>query len=73
LNWGKPQRIDVPFLSTKERLALQKYLPCEEDAGRKLLKILGYSIDDDRTKAAAKMKQYAEFYRYYPYFVRALP
>lgn len=73
LNWAKPLRIDVPFLSTKERLHLQKYLPIERDAGRKLLRVLGYSIDDDRAKATAKMKQYADFYRYYPHFVRAMP
>lgn len=73
LNWARPKRIDVPFLSTKERLHLQKHLPCGHDAGRKLLKVLKYSIDDDRRRAAAKMKQYADFYRYYPHFVRAIP
>jgi len=29
LDWVKPRRIDVPFLSTKERLHLQKHLPCD--------------------------------------------
>lgn len=73
LNWGKPKLIDVPFLSTKERLHLQKHLPCRSNAGRRLSNKLGYLIDDDRRLSTNKMKQYAEFYRYYPYFVRAIP
>ena len=73
LNWNKPRIIDMPFLSTKERLHLQKHLPCGHDAGRKLLKKLGYIIDENRRKTIIKMKQYADFYRYYPHFVRAIP
>ena len=73
LNWGRPRRIDMPFLSTKERLHLQKHLPCKRYAGRTLLKVLGYNIDENRLKTENKMKQYADFYRYYPYFVRAIP
>ncbi|MGH9556799.1 MAG: O-methyltransferase [Terriglobales bacterium] len=73
LDWAEPKLIDVPFLSTKERLHLQKHLPCVGDAGRKLLRVLGYRIDNDRPSAVAKMKQYADFYRYYPHFVRAIP
>jgi len=73
LDWAGPKLIDVPFLSTKERLHLQKHLPCAQDAGRRLLRVLGYRIDKDRARAVAKMKQYADFYRYYPHFVRAIP
>lgn len=73
LNWSTPKRIDVPFLSTKERLYLQGHLPCDGDAGRALLRMLGYCIDDDRSKSAHKMNQYAHFYRYFPYFVKAIP
>jgi hypothetical protein len=73
LHWAKPKHIDVPFLSTKERLHLQQHLPCVRDAGRKLIRILGYKIDDDRTAAVAQMKQYAEYYLQYPYFMRAFP
>jgi hypothetical protein len=73
LDWAKPKLIDMPFLSTKERLHLQEYLPCRRDAGRKLLKVLGYRVDNNRARATAKMKQYADFYRYYPHFVRAIP
>jgi len=73
LNWARPKRIDVPFLSTKERLHLQKHLPCGRDAGRRLLRVLRYNIDDDRRTAISKMKQYADFYRYFPYFMKAVP
>ncbi len=73
LNWAKPRKIDVPILSTKERLYLQRKLPCRRDAGKKLLKRLGYLIDKDKKKTVAKLKQYATFHRYSPYFVRAIP
>jgi len=33
LNWSRPKRIDVPTLTTKERLALQQLLPCRRRAG----------------------------------------
>lgn len=73
LNWRKPRRIEVPFLSTKERLRLQEFLPCRRDAGNKLLKALGYIIDEDRDKSISKLSQYAAFHRYYPYLVKAIP
>jgi hypothetical protein len=73
LNWGRPKRIDVPFLSTKERLHLQKHLPCERNTGQRLLKVLGYAIDANNRKSAVKLKQYADFHRYFPYFVKAIP
>jgi hypothetical protein len=73
LDWGPPMRIDVPFLSTKERLRLQEFLPCRRGAGNRLLKALGYIIDHDKKKSVVKLSQYAEFHRYYPYFVKAIP
>jgi len=73
LNWGRPKRIDVPFLSTKERLHLQRHLPCGQRAGQRLLKTLGYAIDADKRTSASKLKQYADFHRYFPYFVKAIP
>jgi len=73
LNWNRPKRIDVPFLSTKERLHLQRHLPCTRNAGQRLLKTLGYAIDADKRKSASKLKQYADFHRYFPHFVKAIP
>jgi hypothetical protein len=73
LDWHSPLQIDVPILSTKERLLLEKYLPCKNSPGATLQSILGYRIDDDQSRSKKKLKQYASFHRYSPYFVRAVP
>ena len=73
LDWGHPKKIDIPILSTKERLHLQEYLPCSDDPGNTLVKALGYQVDDSKRKSAEKMAQYEDFHRYYPYFVKAVP
>lgn len=73
LDWNKPKEINVPFLSTKERLHLQKHLPFKQPTGRKLLRVLGYTLDgaDDPRATVGMLEQYANYYRYYPYFVKA--
>jgi len=73
LNWHKPRVIDVPTLSTKERLHLQRRLPRGPNAGRILRNSLGYLIDSDATRTDAKLQQYADFHRYFPYFIKAIP
>lgn len=74
LNWHRPSRIDVPILSTRERLQLQEHLPCcAGKAGIRLSAVLGYLVDETRQKSWRKMSQYALFHRYSPYFVRAVP
>ena len=73
LTWRRPMRIDVPVLSTKERLYLQRHLPCAKYAGRRLCAALGYLVDETRQKSLRKMTQYALFHRYSPYFIRAVP
>lgn len=73
LSWRRPKRIDVPVLSTKERLHLQRHLPCPENAGVRLSNALGYLVDETREKSLREMRQYALFHRYYPYFMRAIP
>ena len=69
-DWDEPRKIDVPTLSTKERLHLEKYLPIKARTGRSLSRALGYSIDNSGSKHLEKLKQYEEFYQYYPYFAR---
>jgi len=71
LHWAKPQKINVPFLSIKERLHLQQHLPCKSDRGRSLIRILGYHIDSNKSSTIEQMKQYADFYLQYPQFIRA--
>lgn len=73
LTWTEPRLIDLPALSTKERLHLQHLLPCASGAGRKLRQSLGYLIDDDPELTELKLQQYADFHRYYPYFMKATP
>ena len=74
LDWKKPTVIDVPILSTKERLHLQRRLPCSAtNGGRILHRALGYLIDDDNARTEARLQQYADFHRYFPYFMKAVP
>ena len=73
LDWSAPQIIDVPVLSTKERLFLEDKLPCNEPAGETLLKELGYQITDTRDGTRIQLEQYASFHRHYPHFIRAVP
>ena len=70
LDWADPRRIDVPILSIRERLHLEKYLPTKAKTGRSLSRALGYRIDNSDPKHLEKLKQYEEFYQYYPYFAR---
>jgi hypothetical protein len=73
LDWSRPRHIDVPVLSTKERLHLQHRLPHGNGAGQILRLSLGYLIDEDRKSTELKLQQYADFHRYFPYFMRATP
>jgi hypothetical protein len=73
LTWKKPTLIDIPILSTKERLHLQHCLPCYGARGKKLHAELGYLIDDDSQMTDNALEQYAAFHRYFPYFVRGTP
>jgi hypothetical protein len=74
LDWSGPKKIDLPVLSTKERLHLQKYLPCIQDSGRTLRNALGYlTVEDNEKRTEEQLAQYAEYHRYSPYFIRAVP
>ena len=73
LTWAKPKLIDIPILSTKERLSLQHCLPCSGARGATLRTELGYLIDSDSVTTDDALEQYAAFHRYSPYFVRGIP
>ena len=73
LTWENPKRIDVPVLSTKERLHLQGLLPSTEVTGKTLRTSLGYLIANSIEQTEASLEQYAAFHRYSPYFMRAIP
>lgn len=73
LTWARPKLIDIPDLSTKERLHLQQYLPCSSPRGVTLRAKLEYLIDEDIPKTESALEQYAAFHRYFPYFLRGIP
>jgi hypothetical protein len=73
LTWNKPRLIDLPDLSTKERLHLQQFLPCESSQVDTLLDELGHLVEDDIPQTKTALEQYAAFHRYYPYFLRGAP
>ena len=73
LNWSRPKQIDVPVLSTKERLHLQHLLPSNDSTGKILQENMGYLIEDTIEKTETALEQYAAFHRYSPYFMRAVP
>ena len=73
LTWDRPRLIDMPVLSTKERLHLQHLLPSSAATGRKLRQAMGYLIDDDISKTETALEQYAAFHRYSPYVLRGVP
>lgn len=68
LDWQPPFHIDVPVLSTKERLLLERHLPLKDNTGKVLARALGYSIGDTGPDNLRRLQQYADFHRYYPYF-----
>lgn len=68
LKWECPHEIDVPILSIKERLHLEKHLPTGDPTGCVLSKVLDYRIDGKEKHET--LKQYEKFYQYYPYFAR---
>ncbi len=78
LSSGEPvtvERIDVPALTTKERLLLEPLLPSTDQSGKSCLKELGYLIEGDGSEklSAYKMQQYEQHYRFYPFFGKLVP
>jgi hypothetical protein len=73
-DWRDPKIIDLPVLTTKERLQLQRFLPCAVNPGSTLRDALGYlTVPDDAARTEQQLAQYAEYHRYSPYFIRAVP
>lgn len=68
LEWADPEVIDVPVLSTKERLHLEKLLPCNQNDVERLVTTLGYNIENTREETVSKLLQYVAFHSCYPYF-----
>lgn len=71
-DWHEPERLDIPALSLKERLQLERYLPIPsgQDAGEVLFDALQYMIDNGEAKSKRQLSHYADCHREYPNFVR---
>jgi hypothetical protein len=71
----KVEEIDVPSLTTKERLHLDEILPTSSANGEACVARLGYLIEGDASAIASKRKleQYEKYYRLYPYFGKLVP
>ncbi|MGO9119046.1 MAG: O-methyltransferase [Desulfomonilaceae bacterium] len=67
--------IDVPVLTTKERLRLDGILPTPDSDGKTCERKLGYLIEGDGSEvhSARKMQHYEKYYRLYPYFGKLVP
>lgn len=71
-DWHEPDRIDIPALSVKERLHLERYLPVldGQDAGETLFEALQYMIENGAKRSKQQLSHYADCHRDYPNFVR---
>ncbi|MBA7534162.1 hypothetical protein ES705_26408 [subsurface metagenome] len=67
--------IDVPNLTTKERLHLESILPTAKANGEACVKSLGYLVEGDGSEKSSKkkMEQFEKYYRLYPYFGKIVP
>ncbi len=66
----RPQQIDMPVLTPKERLHLNAIMPVNGDPGRRLVKRLGFKIDESDDTTRSEMEMYNKFYQYYPIFAK---
>ncbi len=74
LSWDKPPfHIDIPDLSTKERLHLQNFLPCSGNRGEYLRGQMEYELKENTEETKIALEQYALFHRYLPFFLRGTP
>jgi hypothetical protein len=68
-NWDDLRRINMPELTVKERIHINQLLPgtCEAAA---IQEKLGFQVDERSEVSLDKLRNYAEFYRHFPQFVR---
>jgi len=66
LNWNKPQRISIPSLSLREKLAVDRLLP--NASAKKLVK--KFRLTEKYSDSVKVMKNYIQFYGHVPQFLR---
>jgi hypothetical protein len=67
-DWGTVGRIDVPDLSMKEKMLIDRHINMMDD--RQIADELGFELGDDQDGTLRKLSQYREHFRFYPQFVR---
>jgi hypothetical protein len=67
-NWGSVTKIDVPDLSLKEKMLIDRHTNVLDD--RQIAGQLGFDLGDDQPSTLDKLSQYREHFRFYPQFVR---
>jgi hypothetical protein len=70
LDWTAPKAVEVPALSIRERLHLEKLLPLAEDGEDGFAKALGYLIDGSKEKSKQALLQYSKLHSYFPQFAK---
>lgn len=68
INWKEPRLIDVPPLSLREKLAVDRLLP--DAHPRTVINKLNLRFADKYEDSIAAMSNYVELYRFVPHFVR---
>lgn len=67
-DWGSVTKIDVPDLSLKEKMLIDRRINVMDD--RQIASELGFDLGDDEPSTLTKLSQYREHFRFYPQFVR---
>ena len=70
VNWAEPRVIDVPPLSLREKLAVDRLLP--DAHPRTVINKLNLRFADTYEDSIAAMSNYVELYRFVPHFVRMM-
>jgi hypothetical protein len=67
-DWGSVSKIDVPDLSIKEKMLIDRHINILDD--RQIANELGFELGEDEQSTIRKLSQYREHFRFYPQFVR---
>jgi hypothetical protein len=67
-SWEEVAAINVPDLSTKEKLHIDRLLLSKQD--EEISESFGFLFGEDVTDSVEKVSQYRRHYRFYPHFVR---
>ena len=68
LNWNKPKQIAIPSLGLREKLAVDRLLP--DASARTVVRKLKFRLAKDYKDSVEVMKNYIQFYRHVPQFLR---